>query len=112
MFRTKTDLEQHIAFYHAFFCRPCAVYLGRDPNGHLWMNHSEERRKGLFGTQRVQTMTIHELERVEEPYADLVKEWRYSREAFKNAGKKCKNCGGKFKALSRQDHYISMKLTW
>ena len=30
-------------------------------NGHLWAHHSEERRKGLFGKERVQTKTLHDM---------------------------------------------------
>ena len=111
MFRHKSDLVMHIKEHHAYFCRPCAVYLGLDATYHLLRRHSKTR-KGWFTQKNVQTMTVQELERVEEPYADLIKEWKYERNSFSYAGHQCKNCGGDYESLSDEDYYISMELTW
>lgn len=109
MYKEKEDLLTHISRNHAYYCPSCNSYFG-DVNGHLWAHHSEERRKGLFGKERVQTKTHRDMARTDP--ATLVKEWQYDRKFFSYAGEQCKNCGGDYESLSDEDYYLSMELTW
>ena len=109
MYREKEHLLTHISRDHAYYCPSCDSYFG-DVNGHLWAHHSEERRKGLFGKERVQTKTHRDMARTDP--ATLVKEWQYNRKFFSYAGEQCKNCGGDYESLSDEDYYLSMELTW
>lgn len=109
MYKEKEDLLTHISRNHAYYCPSCKSYFG-SVNGHLWAHHSEERKKGLFGKERVQTKTLHDM--VLTDSATLVKEWQNERKFFSYAGEQCNNCGGDYESLSAEDYYLSMELTW
>lgn len=113
IYGSEEAINTHISLDHTWYCQPCQVFVPwGEEKDHIRNNHQEYRKKGFFGGEVVETLTIAELQKFPKPVTSFTKKWGYNESQFVPVHAHCKNCSNKFQPLSEEDSYVSMELSW
>ncbi len=113
MYDSEEAVNEHAEFEHTWYCQPCRVFVPKgDEKNHIESRHQEIKKKGFFGTEVIETLTIDELKKFSMPVPSFIKTWGYVESQFTPTKPGCQNCSKEFKPLSEEDYYVSMELSW